>query len=91
MTQIIIYTAKDGHVELDVSLADETVWLSMNQMVQLFGRDKSVISRHLNNIYKINELDRGATVAKYATVQKEGDREIKREFDDGLWLKPSLY
>lgn len=81
MTEIVIYTAKDGHVELNVSLADETVWLSMSQMVQLFGRDKSVISRHLNNIFKINELEREATVAKYATVQKEGDREVKREVE----------
>lgn len=81
MTEIVIYTAKDGHVELDVSLVDETVWLSMSQMVQLFGRDKSVISRHLNNIFKIKELDKEATVAKYATVQKEGDREVKREVE----------
>jgi len=81
MTEIIIYTSPDGHVELDVSLADETVWLSMNQMVQLFGRDKSVISRHLNNIFKIKELDREATVAKYATVQKEGDRDVTREVE----------
>lgn len=81
MTEIVIYTAKDGHVELDVNLAEETVWLSMSQMVDLFGRDKSVISRHLNNIFKINELDRQATVAKYATVQKEGDREVKREVE----------
>lgn len=81
MTEIVIYTVKDGHVELDVNLADETVWLSVSQMVDLFGRDKSVISRHLNNIFKINELDREATVAKYATVQKEGDREVKREVE----------
>jgi len=81
MADIVIYTAKDGHVELDVNLADETVWLSMNQMVQLFGRDKSVISRHLNNLFKINELDREATVAKFATVQKEGEREVKREVE----------
>ncbi len=58
-------------IELDVNLVEETVWLSMNQMVQLFGRDKSVISRHLNNIFKINELERQSTVAKYATVQNE--------------------
>jgi prophage maintenance system killer protein len=81
VTNIVIYTTQDGRVELDVSLVDETVWLSMNQMVQLFGRDKSVISRHLSNIFKINELDRESTVAKYATVQKEGDREIEREIE----------
>ena len=81
MTEIVIYTSKDGHVELDVSFADETIWLSMDQMVQLFSRDKSVISRHLNNIYKIKELEKKATVAKYATVQKEGDRKVKREVE----------
>lgn len=72
MADIIIYTAKDGHVELDVNLADETVWLSVNQMVQLFGRDKSVISRHLNNLFKINELDRDSVVAKFATTASDG-------------------
>ncbi len=46
MLEIVIYTAKDGHIELDVNLANETVWLTLNQMAQLFGRDKSVISRH---------------------------------------------
>lgn len=81
MTEIALYTAKDGHIELDVTLADETVWLSANQLVKLFGRDKSVISRHLNNIYKINELERSSTVAKYATVQKEGKREVVREVE----------
>lgn len=81
VTEIVIYTTQEGQVELDVSLADETVWLSMAQMVKLFGRDKSVISRHLNNIFKINELDKTSTVAKYATVQKEGDRKVTREID----------
>ncbi len=81
MTEIVIYTAKDGHVALDVSLAADTVWLSMAQMVQLFARDKSVISRHLNNIFKINELERDATVAYFATVQKEGAREVTRKVE----------
>lgn len=78
MTDIVIYTAKDGHIGIDVNLADETVWLSISQMEQLFGRDKSVISRHLNNIFKTNELDRVSTVAKFATVQKEGSRDVER-------------
>lgn len=72
MTEIVIYTTKDGHVKLDVSLADETVWLSMSQMVELFGRDKSVISRHLNNVFKINELDRNSVVANFATTAADG-------------------
>lgn len=72
MTEIALYTAKDGHIELDVTLADETVWLSANQLVKLFGRDKSVISRHLNNIFKIRELERGSVVAKFATTAADG-------------------
>ncbi|MBX9587428.1 MAG: virulence RhuM family protein [Gammaproteobacteria bacterium] len=72
MTEIVIYTAKDGHIELDVNLADETVWLSLTQIVQLFGRDKSVISRHLNKIFKLNELDRDSVVAKFATTAIDG-------------------
>lgn len=72
VTEIVIYTAKDGHVELEVNLADETVWLSMSQMVELFGRDKSVISGHLNNIFKINELDRNSVVANFATTAADG-------------------
>ncbi|HAT1658617.1 TPA: virulence RhuM family protein [Legionella pneumophila] len=81
MSEIVIYTAKDGHIELDVNLANETVWLTLNQISQLFQRDKSVISRHLNNIFKSNELEPEATVAKFATVQKEGSREIERTIE----------
>ena len=72
MTNIEIYTTKDGSVELNVNLAEETVWLSLAQMTQLFGRDKSVISRHLNNIFKIRELDKAAVVANFATTAADG-------------------
>ena len=68
MTEVVIYTVKDGHVELDVSLADDTVCLSINQMVQLFDRDKFLISRHLNNIFKINEVERNSVVSDFATT-----------------------
>lgn len=71
MTEVIIYTAKDGHIELDVNLANETVWLTMNQMVRLFGRDKSVISRHLKNIFQSNELEKGSAVANFATTASD--------------------
>ncbi|MFO2976066.1 hypothetical protein SCO70_00715 [Legionella pneumophila serogroup 3] len=67
MSEIVIYTAKDGHIEIDVNLANETVWLTLNQMTQLFGRDRSVISRHLSNIFKTNELDKDSVVANFAT------------------------
>lgn len=54
MSDIVIYTAKDGHIELNVSLSEETVWLSLKQIATLFGRDKSAISRHLSNVFKNN-------------------------------------
>jgi len=66
---------------LEVRLNKETVWLSLNQLAELFGRDKSVISRHMSNIFKTGELDPNATVAKFATVQKEGAREILRQIE----------
>ncbi len=79
MSNIVIYN--DGELELDVSLNAETIWLTQKQLCELFGRDKSVISRHIRNIFKDNELDKNSTVAKNATVQKEGDREIVREIE----------
>jgi prophage maintenance system killer protein len=72
--EIIIYQAKDGKTALEVKLQQETVWLSLNQMADLFERDKSVISRHLHNIFKTKELERSSTVAFFATVQNEGGR-----------------
>lgn len=75
---IEIYNSK-GETQIEVKFENETVWLSLNQISDLFGRDKSVISRHLRNIYKENELDESSTVAKNATVQIEGKRQVKRE------------
>ncbi len=66
---IVVYKSNDGIVQLDVQVADETVWLTLDQLAMLFDRDKSVISRHLRNIYAEGELTREATVAKNATVQ----------------------
>jgi len=80
-SQVIIYTTEDGEAEINVQLEKETVWLSLNKMANLFDRDKSVISRHINNIFKEKELSRKATVAKYAIVQNEGGREIERNIE----------
>ncbi|OPY89674.1 MAG: Fic/DOC family protein [Syntrophus sp. PtaU1.Bin208] len=79
--EIVIYQTKSGKTALDVKLHKETVWLNLNQMAALFGRDKSVISRHINNIYREGELTLDSTVAKFATVEKEGSRTVKREVD----------
>ncbi len=79
--EVIVYEAPGGEVRVDVRLDRETVWLSLSQMTELFGRDKSVISRHLRKIFQSGELEREATVAKNATVQTEGGREVVREIE----------
>jgi len=79
--EIVLYQAPGGTVALDVRLERETIWLSLNQMALLFDRDKSVISRHLRNVFKEGELQREATAAKNATVQTEGDRTVTRNVE----------
>lgn len=81
MSNIELYQSSNGETQIEVKFDAETVWLSLNQISELFGRDKSVISRHLKNIYKEGELEMDSTVAKNATVQKEGKRTIKREIE----------
>ena len=75
--EIIIF--ENQEVKLEVNMKDETVWLSLEQMAKLFDRDKSVISRHIKNAFE-EELD-NSTVAKFATVQKEGTREVTRNIE----------
>ena len=81
MPELVLYTSADGTVRLDVQFEQDTIWLSLNQLADLFDRDKSVISRHLRNIYQEGELDRQATVAKNATVQKESGRSVVRDIE----------
>lgn len=81
MNTIELYRSSNGETQIEVRFEDETVWLSLNQIAELFGRDKSVISRHLKNIYKESELNYSSTAAKNATVQTEGKRNITREID----------
>lgn len=76
--KIILYTGDEGSKTIEVLFKDETMWLPLNQIVSLFQRDKSVISRHLKNIFEEGELDKMSTVAKIATVQKEGNRTVSR-------------
>jgi prophage maintenance system killer protein len=71
-SEIKIYELEDGNTEVQVKFTDETVWLSLNQMVKLFDRDKSVISRHISNIFKENELIKDSVVAKNATTASDG-------------------
>ncbi|MBP6610462.1 MAG: virulence RhuM family protein [Paludibacter sp.] len=81
INEIILYQSNNLAEHIEVRIDDETVWLTLNQIAQLFNRDKSVISRHLSNIYKEGELSQEATVAKNATVQFEAGRKVQRDID----------
>ncbi len=73
-SELLIYQTDAGQPRIEVRLQDETVWLSLNQMAELFQRDKSVISRHISNIFKEGELSRDSVVAKFATTAADGKR-----------------
>jgi prophage maintenance system killer protein len=72
MSEVVIYQAEDGQSCLQVNLDHETVWLSLAQMVELFGRDKSVVSRHIHNVFREGELTPDSVVAKFATTAADG-------------------
>ena len=79
--EFLFYQTDDGRTRLQGRVLDEAVWLSLNQMAELFERDKSVVSRHINNVFDEGELRREATVAKSATVQTEGGKQVTREIE----------
>ena len=74
-SSIMIYVTEDNQISLDVKLENETVWLSQSQMALLFGRDRSVISRHINNIFKEGELEKSLVCANFAHTEKYGRKE----------------
>ncbi len=78
---ILLYTAPDGKVRVDVLYEGETFWLSQKRMGELFGVDVRTVSEHLQNIYKSGELNSEATIRKFRIVQQEGDRQVTREID----------
>ena len=77
--QIILYQTPDGESKIEVRLENDTVWLSADQMAELFQRNKSTISRHIKNVLEDGELEEAATVAFFATVQNEGERKVERK------------
>lgn len=79
--EMLIYQTEDGLTKIDVNMQDETVWLSLEQMSDLFQRNKSTISRHIRNIFDEGELVSASTVAKFATVQNEGNRQVERAIE----------
>ena len=79
--KIVIYQSKDGHTQLDVKMEGETVWLNRQQLAELFDRDVKTIGKHINNALKEELNDGIATVAKFATVQTEGTRQVTRNVE----------
>lgn len=79
--QTVVFNTKDGKHSVHVQFDEDTAWLSIEQMATLFDRDKSTISRHIKNVYADAELEQNRTVAKFATVQIEGDREVTRDIE----------
>ncbi|HOP65381.1 MAG TPA: cell filamentation protein Fic [Spirochaetota bacterium] len=74
-TEFLLYQSQDGKIRIETRMQNETVWLTINQMSELFDVDKSGISRHLKNIFESGELSKDSVVAFFATVQNEGKRD----------------
>ena len=75
--EVVIYQTEDGKSRIDVMLENETVWLTQEQMAALYDRDKTVVTRHINNVYNDGELDRKSTSAKYAFVPETRERQYE--------------
>lgn len=80
-SRVEIFKASNNQTELNVQFDNDTVWLNRNQLVTLFGRDIKTIGKHINNVFNEDELNKEASVAKYATVQREGSRDVTREIE----------
>ena len=79
--QIQIYQSQDGQISLQVSLDNETVWLTQAQMAELFDVSVAAVSQHLKNIFDSEELVQNLTVKKFLTVRQEGKRQVNRELE----------
>ncbi|MBU4380780.1 virulence RhuM family protein, partial [Candidatus Parcubacteria bacterium] len=80
-TEFMLYTAPNGKVKVEIFLRDETVWLTQTKIAELFNVDRSVVTKHLQNIFQEGELDKDATCAKIAQVQTEGLRKVTRDVE----------
>lgn len=79
--QIQIFTSEDGQAHLEVTLEQETVWLSQAQMAELFGKDVRTVNEHIGNVYSEAELEKEGTIRKFRIVRQEGKRQVQREID----------
>jgi hypothetical protein len=75
-SEIIVYQTEDGQTKIDVRRENETVWLSLDKMAQLFQRDKSTVSRHIKNVFEEGELEQNSVVANFATTAADGKNHI---------------
>lgn len=80
-SEILIYQSKDSKTKVDVKIDGETVWLTLNQLADLFQKAKSTVSEHISNIFQEGELEQEATVRNFRTVQTEGNRSVTRELE----------
>lgn len=80
-TEFLLYTAPNGKVKVEIFLRDETVWLTQSKIAELFGVDRSVATKHLQNIFQEGELHKNLTCAKIAQVQTEGQRQVSRNVE----------
>jgi hypothetical protein len=81
MTEFLLYTTPNGKIKVEVLLQNETLWLTQKRLAELFGVGVPAISKHLENIYHDGELVQNSTISILETVQKEGDREVRRKVE----------
>jgi len=79
--EIIIYQNSEGNIKIDVRLEDDTVWLTQEQIANLFGKGRSTITEHIGNVYKENELLEISTRRNFRQVRKEGERNVERDIE----------
>lgn len=80
-TEFLLYTIPNGKVKVEIFLRNENIWLTQAKIAELFGIDRSVVTKHLQNIYNDAELSKEATCAKIAQVQNEGGRQVSRDVE----------
>jgi hypothetical protein len=80
-TEFMLYTTPNGKVKVEIFLRDETVWLTQAKIAELFGVERSVVTKHLQNVFQEGELDKNSTCAKIAQVQTEGQRQVNRNVE----------
>jgi hypothetical protein len=80
-SEMLLYKTANGNVKVEIFIKDETLWLTQQKIADLFGVDRSVVTKHLINIYTEAELNKDATCAKIAQVQQEGSRSVNRDIE----------